>query len=193
MKGTTSKKIKIKILERDSPAFIIILDEIINRIIVRDDIAEISVVRIKNWFDHKWLNYSGKGVIHYKMTTHPDEVALTDFWKEKITVPPFNPNRVLSELSFHKHATGNKAFDKALHRWQRSSENQNNRIKTKSANGLFIWYSSNTEENQQGSIMAYRVVGDNVDTWYASFENKDGWKVIKTKGINIDELKDLGV
>ena len=192
MKVATSKNIKIKILEGDSSEFIIILNEIINRIIIRDDIAEISVVRIKNWFDHKWLNYSGKGVIHYKTTTHLDEVALTNFWKEKITVPPFNPNRVLSELSFHKRATGNKVFDKALHRWQRSSENQNNRIQRKSANGLFIWYSSNTEENQQGSIMTYEVIGDNVDTWYANLVNSDGWKVMKTKGINIDELKDLG-
>jgi hypothetical protein len=148
MKVSTRKKVKIKILEGDSTEFIIILDEIINRIIVRDDIAKISVVRIKNWFDHKWLNYSGKGVIHFTETTHPDKVALTNFWKEKITVPPFNPNRVLSELSFHKRATGNKAFGKTLHRWQRSSENQNNRIQNKSTN---------------------------------------------TKGINIDELKDLGI
>src|SRR5579859_2168859 len=187
----TFKRIKIKINEGDSTDFIIILEEIVNRLIVNNDVAEIRVVRIKNWFDHKWLNYSGKGVTHSTETFHPDHVVLSDFWKERITVPPFNPNRVLSEIRYHRSATGNKTFEKSLHNWQRSSDNQNNRIGDKSENGLFIWYSSETDKNQQGSIMAYRVDKDDVETWYANFQNKDGWRVTKAKGINIDELKDL--
>ena len=184
--------IKIKINEGDAVDFIFILNELINRLSVNEDIAEISVVRIKNWFDHKWLNYSGNAVIHFTETVHPDQVVLSNVWKEKITVPPFNPNRVLSELSFHGKVTGNKVFDKSLHGWRRSSNNQNNRIINKSDNGLFIWYSSETIKNQQGSIMTYRVYKNDVTTWYASFENKDGWRVTKAKGINIDLLKDLG-
>jgi hypothetical protein len=64
------KPIKIKSLEGDSVDFIHILEELINRLITRDDIAEIKLVRIRNWFDHKWLNYSGKGIVHFTETLH---------------------------------------------------------------------------------------------------------------------------
>jgi hypothetical protein len=87
---------------------------------------------------------------------------------------------------------GNKMFEKGLRDWQRSTENQNNQITKKSENGLFIWYSSDTENNQQGSIMGYRVDNNAVDTWYLSVENRNGWTVTKTKGINRDDLNDLG-
>ncbi len=187
-----AKQLEIKIAEGDAPVFIHLVQEIINRIAVRDDVAEIRVIRIKNWFDHKWLNYSGKSIIHFEHTTHPDRIALENTWNERITVPPFNPNRILSEGVFMRSGPKNKKKGETIHDWQRSTANQNNQIKGKVANGLFIWYSSDTIKNQQGSIMSYRVDKDNVDTWYASAENKNGWKVTKTKGINLDELADLG-
>ncbi len=188
----TRKSIKIETREGDSRGFIYILEELVNRLMLRDDIAEIKLIRIKNWFDHKWLNYSGKGIVHFKMTTHPDEVALKSFWKDKITVPPFTPNRVLSETRYHRIQTENKMFEKDLHRWQRSTDNQNNQIAARSDNGLFIWYSSDTETNQHGSIMGCRVENGNVDTWYLSVKNKNGWRVTMAKGIDREELKDLG-
>jgi len=186
------KPIKIKTLEGDSVDFIHILEELVNRLITRDVIAEIKLIKIKNWFDHKWLNYSGKGIVHFTETTHPDKIALKNFWRDKVTVPPFTPNRIVSEIRYHRVQTGNKMFEKGLHNWQRSTDNQNNQNDNKSDNGLFIWYSSDTEKNQQGSIMGYRVDLDDLDTWYVSVENRNGWTVTKTKGINWDELKDLG-
>lgn len=184
------KQLEIKIAEGDAPDFIHMVQEIMNRQAVRDDIAEIRVIRIKNWFDHKWLNYSGKRIIHFEYNSHPDRVALEDTWNEKTTVPPFTPNRILSEGVFYRKGTNKKG--KTIHDWQRSTENQSNQIKSKVTDGLFIWYSSNTVKSQHGSIMSYRVKNENVDTWYASFENKSGWRVVKSKGINLDELKDLG-
>lgn len=186
------KPVKIKKLEGDSVDFIQILEELVNRLITRDDIAEIKLVKIKNWFDHKWLKYSGKGIVHFTETLHPDRIALKSFWRDKITVPPFTPNRVISEIRYHRKQTRNKMFEKGLHDWQRSTDNENNLITKQSDNGLFIWYSSGTEKNQQGSIMGYRVDNDHVDTWYISVENKNGWIVTKTKGINKEELTDLG-
>ncbi len=42
----------------------------------------VFVTRIDNWFDDKWLNFSG---------TIKHEIAI---WKGEITIPPFHPNRV---------------------------------------------------------------------------------------------------
>ena len=74
-------------------------------------VDEIMIIKIKNWYDHKWLNYSGKKIIHFENTLNPDKVALTHDWKENVTLPPFNPNRVLSEQYFRKRETGNKHFE----------------------------------------------------------------------------------
>src|SRR5262245_3121956 len=106
------KPIRIKTLEGDSSDFIQIVEELVNRLLVRDDIAEIKLVKIRNWFDHKWLNYSGKGIIHFTETVHPDKIALKNFWRDKVTVPPFTPNRILSEIRYHRKQTGNKMFAK---------------------------------------------------------------------------------
>ena len=187
----TTNQVKLKIEKGDSPEFIELVSIIINRLSDKLEIDEISIVKIKNWFDHKWLNYSGKGLIHFEKTLNPDRVALANFWKDKITVPPFNPNRVLTEQIFIRHKTGNKNFENILHLDQRSTENQNNRIASKSDNGLFIWFSSNTIANQQGGLMVYEVIEQNVNSWYASLENKSGWTITKSKGINLNELKKI--
>ena len=179
----------IEVEEGDSGGFIELVNRIMAVNIYQCRIDEIMNIRIKNWFDHKWLNYSGKKIIHFENTTHPDAVALTDDWNEKITFPPFNPNRVLSEQYFRKRSTGNKEFERVIHKKQRSTENQQNKVIDRTNNGLYVWYSSNSELNQQGSVMIYRVDSEQVYTWYALFIRRTNWQISKTKGISTGELE----
>ena len=79
-------------------------------------------------------------------------------------------------------------FEKSLHIIKDSNHNIHNRISMYTKNGLFIWYSSDTEPNQKGSLMIYRVQDDIVSTFYASFENNNGWKIKQTKDIPVSEL-----
>ena len=180
---------KIEPEEGDAENFIEMINKIMAVTIFQWRVDEIMNIRIRNWFDHKWLNYSGKKIIHFEYTTHPDAVALTDDWKEKVTFPPFNPNRVLNEQYFRKRPTGNKSFERVIHKNQRSTDNQQNRVIDRTKNGLYVWYSSNSELNQQGSLMIYRVDLEQVHTWYASFINREGWKLSKTKGISNSEVQ----
>ena len=117
----------------------------------------------------------------------PDS-SLNNEWREKITVPPFNPNRVLSETFFRIKPTKNKMIEKRLHITKESNNNIHNRISSYTKNGIFIWYSSNSELNQKGSLMIYRVQDEKVSTFYASFENNNGWKINQTKNIPVAEL-----
>ncbi|WP_298508396.1 hypothetical protein [uncultured Kordia sp.] len=43
----------------DAEGFKVIVETIIHHLIRSFDPDEVSIIRIKNWFDHKWLNYSG--------------------------------------------------------------------------------------------------------------------------------------
>jgi len=182
---------EIKIESGDANDFIIDLNKIVGRLIDKKEINEVCLIRIKNWFDHKWLNYSGKSVIEFRGGGGLIDSSLNNEWREKITVPPFNPNRVLSELFFRIEPTDNKMFEKNLHKKKDSNENIHNRISAYTKSGMFVWYSSNTEINQKGSLMIYIVQGDNIKTFYVSFVNNNGWNINQTKNISVTELENI--
>jgi hypothetical protein len=182
---------EIKVKNGDAPEFIKSINKIMVGLVEKFQIKEVCLIRIKNWFDHKWLNYSGKTVVEFRGGAGLIDSSLENEWREKITVPPFNPNRVLSELFFRIEPIENKMFEKTLHKIKDSNDNIHNRISIYTKNGLFVWYSSDTEINQKGSLMIYRVQNDKVATFYVSFENKNGWKIKQTKDIPVSELTNL--
>ena len=181
---------EIRPQEDDSNTFIKLVNQIISTMVFQYGIKELHYTKIKNWFDHKWLNYSGKAVIYFESNeVLPVDASLENKWQNKITVPPFHPNRVLMEFWVKKQATGNKRITKTLHPLKSSNDNLHNRISDYSKNGLFVWYSSNSKENNKGSLMVYRVQEDEIHTFYASLENNGDWKITQTKGIGLNELK----
>ena len=182
---------KITFEKDDDPEFIEIVNKIIGALVFQWNIDEIMIIKIKNWFDHKWLNYSGKKLIHFEGTLHPDKVALENDWKERVTFPPFNPNRVISEQYFRKRETGNKQFEKVVHKPQRSTENQLNQVARMTENGLYIWYSSNSKPLLRASLMMYKVQSHELNSWYATVEKRDIWKVSRTKGIDKNEIQGI--
>src|SRR5215831_13473984 len=57
----------------------------------------IYVTRITKWFDRKWLRYSGTGRIAFHGSPKID-TALDAVWQDHLTVPPFNPKQVGTQL-----------------------------------------------------------------------------------------------
>ncbi len=187
-----NKLFKIPIDESDSQGFVDIVNIISTSISEREGLNEVSIVKIRNWFDHKWLNYSGKAIVPFESGgLLPVNEALEPKWKEKVTAPPFNPNRILWRKSYFIDGQKNSKFLNNLHRNQSSEWNLQNRMANKSDMGLFIWYSSNSKINKRGSLMIYRTDFGKTTTWYASFEKRNNWKLIQTKGIEIGKLEDI--
>lgn len=184
-------KDRIQTEEGDAVDFIRIVNMIMAAFAQQYSIKEIVFVKIKNWFDHKWLNYSEKTAVPFAFGGLPEfpEAALENVWRDKISIPPFNPNRVIYSNFIIKEYTGNRKISKSIHQYRGSNDNIHNRIEDYTSDGLVLWFSSNTEINQKGSIMVYRVQGGKVYTWYAGMENKDGWKITKAKGIPLSELE----
>ena len=182
--------IEVKFDDTDAEGFKEIIETIVINLIETFDPDEVSIVRIKNWFDHKWLNYSGKQILKYDTKTHPAiPFVLEPYWHKEITVPPFNPNRVLSESRHRKEGIEDSLFEEALHRFQWSTENRSNLITRRINNGLCVWVSSNSETNRQGSLMVYQIKNSEIQSWYASIEEKGEWKVTKTKGIDKNQVQ----
>jgi hypothetical protein len=184
---------KIKTEEGDAVEFIHQINSIMEALVDNYDIGEVVFVRIKNWFNHKWLNFSGKAIVHFQ-TTLPDwgrEESLDPVWMKEITIPPFNPNRVLASKFIRVRDTGNERVAQAIHGYRRSTETGRNPVKEYTSDGLLLWYSSNTIANQKGSLMVYISQNDQVTSWYALFENIGGWKITRSKGIDRDQLQSL--
>ena len=176
--------IKLKTDSTDDLGFVRVIESVVGNLISSLNPNEVSVIRIKNWFDHKWLNYSGREIRKYDNragATIP--FILEPYWGKEITIPPFSPNRVICETFYRKKGKENSKFEELTHLWQRSTENRKRLISDKTENGLCIWVSTNSSVNGQGSLMVYQVRNSEIQTWYASIENKNGWKIMKTKGI----------
>ena len=84
--------------EGDDPQFVDLVRWIISAELELKPVQEIIVIRIDNWFDHKWLDFSGIGRVafgtYYDFPT-PDR-ALDEFRQRKKTFPPFSPKRVIA-------------------------------------------------------------------------------------------------
>jgi hypothetical protein len=179
--------------ENDAPDFIKIIKEISLYFIVNNEYKVFVFTKIKNWFDHKWLNYSGNAVVYFGWGDFSGGIdsVLEDKWQDKITLPPFNPNRVIQTKAIIRKEQEIKIINPTIHKFQMSSDNLHNRMIDYSSNGLFIWYSSNSEINKKGSLMIYIVQNEEVNTFYTSIEQVDKWKISKTKGISLVELNSI--
>jgi hypothetical protein len=176
----------------DDPAFVALINQIVLSLDREYDPEEVRAIEIKNWFDHKWLKFSGIGRVsfHHSRDSH-HQTALDEFFQERITFPPFNPNRILGEQCWSYDSSKPRHLVHRKKRRQHSSWNLQRRVSQFASSALFIWYSSGTDTNDRGSVMVYRVDGDQVDTWYASLHKADVWKLDRTKGIERDLVESL--
>jgi len=90
--------------EKHDSDFIRLVSSIVEHTINQIRPVEVFIIQIDNWFDHKWLEFSGKGIVYFDSSGLRGSVdaALDEFRQDKITFPPFTPNRVVghSVISF---------------------------------------------------------------------------------------------
>ena len=171
----------------DDPEFIRLIETIVRRLDDQLEPEEVFVIEIRNWFDHKWLNFSGKGRVPFDspFARHPG-VALDVFYQDKLTFPPFTPKRILNydRWTYETGATRTRFVHPP--RLEHSASNLQRRVTEFAHSALFVWFSSATRTNDRGSLMVYQVDGDRVDTWYASIRKSTGWRLERAKGITIE-------
>ncbi|WP_028582162.1 hypothetical protein [Desulfogranum japonicum] len=182
----------------DDPQFIEFANNVLSNLVNHYYPNEIYIVRIDNWFDHKWLKFSGVGVVEFPergvglpRDGHAFiENAKKEFHQEKVTFPPFSPKRILSQQYFKNERA--KLKNNIHSSYRRSSHlNIQNRVESFSKSGVFIWVSSNSIKNSKGSLMVYIAQEDSILPWYASFSKGDFWKVNRVKGISNKEIEYL--
>ncbi len=181
----------------DSKKFLAAISSLVAELVKEKEPKHLYVVRIKKWFDHKWLNYSGRGRVKFVSdgVSHLHETAHEPMWREKLTFPPFNPKQIGTQYYWCRTKDGTYGAVEKEPRWihkrrlKPSSSNLQNRVADFTDSGVFVWFTSNTEENMHGSVMVYIVDNKNVSAWYASFKKETAWEVDKTKGIDKESVE----
>lgn len=170
---------KLNITPEDDPAFVQIVSRIIDSVIAERTLQIVAVIQIDNWFDHKWLHFTGK------------VLGALGVWKDELTIPPFNPHRVKSQMVSRLTDRGiYESFEAPpLHIEQWSSDNLNRKLKNSTDSGVFVWWTSNTVTNGKGSVMVYTQKSDESSAWFVSFEREAEWKIRKTKDISVEEVR----
>lgn len=165
---------------------------IMNGLIAKFAPLDWYLFEIDNWFDSKWLNFSGK------------TLGALGIWKSDTTVPPFNPNRIIRSARFERTVKQGEDYYKKLnqpdhiHTSQSSGENLNRKITQFSNDGIFIWYNSNAEDNDFGSILIYLVRDKEIRQVYICLKdnkkqtNQDSeWILHKGIGVTPREVDNL--
>jgi hypothetical protein len=173
---------------RDDPAFLAVVDRLVAAVVRRDRPEEVYLVHIDNWFDQKWLGYSGSGVSAFPGGYPWFLTAKEEHRQDHLTFPPFTPSRVVAQYLFCR--IGDEVYEEQapahlIHREerQRSAKSLHRRVTDFSRSGLFVWYSSGSAANRRGSLLVYSVREGDVAAWYAGFSERQGWKLDQVKGI----------
>ncbi len=180
--------------EGDNEKFLTAISSLIAVLVKEKEPKHLYVVRIKKWFDHKWLKYSGRGRVRFDGHSRRD-TAHEPMWRGKLTFPPFNPKQIGPQFHWCRAKDGTYSGSEQEPRWihkrqlKSSATNLQNRVADFTDSGLFVWFTSNTDVNMHGSVMVYIVDNENVSAWYASFKNETYWKVEKTKGIDRESVE----
>src|SRR5450755_4563575 len=91
--------------ETDDPTFISSVNCLTYGLVSRQGAPnELWIIHIDNWFDHKWLRFSGIGRVDFQFPAFMNRIdaAPAVFYggTRKLAFPPFTPNRVLEQRSF---------------------------------------------------------------------------------------------
>jgi hypothetical protein len=185
----------------DDNDFIALMGTVIGGVLAEGQADQVWLIQIDNWFDHKWLRFSGNGssaswmfagVPSFGSIAQRFDSVKNPFFQSKITFPPFSPGRILGQWSFLKsgHEYIEFPFPSVPHKTEkvRSESNLHRHVQDFTGSACLVWYSGNTIANDRGSLMVYTVRDSQISSWYAAFQRREGWSLSKTKGISGAEI-----
>jgi hypothetical protein len=141
--------------------------------------AELFLVKTNSWFGGKWLGFSGK------------VEGAFGVWKNRLTVPPFVPHRILWERRYVAPNYEQAAIRKMVHVETPSQHGQKRYISDIAPNASFVWYSGASRSSKRASIMAYLFLEHSYWAWYTGWVFRNSWKVAETSGATIEEFENL--
>jgi len=170
----------------DAPDFVRQVAQVANGVIRLHAPETLVVIKIDNFFGSKWLGFSGKALgaigVWFNPSYNPASI---------VRIPPFVPNRVVSQRRFSAPTYEEIDFGKPIHQRMPSRVALNRTVATAAPKSALIWYSGESKVTGRGAVMAYVPAGDSYWLWYAALETGESWNVTETLDIKPDDLASL--
>lgn len=169
-------------LPDDDRDFTVLAARLITGAVATHRPQDVRVFQVDNWFDHKWLGFSGK------------TLGALGVWTKPLTVPPFVANRLVRQ--WHSVADQNTDVYRFLgagpniHHRGWSARNLQRLVRQVVPRSALFWFSGNTTNTGRGSLMGYLPVERDVWAWFLALERADGrWRITHRKNIQAYEIR----
>jgi hypothetical protein len=168
----------------DAPDFVRQVEQVASGIIRRHAPESVVLIKIDNFFGSKWLGFSGKVIGLLGVWDKPyDRPA------DNIRVPPFVPNRVVSQRRFASPSYKEIDGGKSIHKHIPSSLALSRKAAGIVPRAALVWYSGNSIATGRGAVMAYVPVDGSYWPWYAALEaGEPSWRVTETWDIKRNDF-----
>ena len=110
---------------------------------------------------------------------------------DNIRIPPFVPNRVVSQRRFAGPSYEEIDSGKPIHKRIPSSLALLRKAAAAVPGAALVWYSGDSKATGRGALMAYVSVGASYWPWYAALETGEPWRVTETWDIKREDLASL--
>src|SRR5271165_170792 len=170
----------------DAADFVSIVERIILGIVAGHSPKTLVVIKIDNWFGSRWLGFSGKMLGAFGVWNSPDDRPAAD-----IRIPPFVPNRVVSQRRFSSPDYAEVDGGKPIHSKVVSSVALLRKAATVAPNTALVWYSGKSLTAGRASVMAYTPVENSYWPWYAGWQQQGSWRLVETWDIKREDLTQL--
>ena len=161
----------------EATEFVTAVNQVIQGIQRHPAPSGILLIQVDNWFGSKWLGFSGKALGAFGV------------WNENLTIPPFVPNRIVSQRRFLAPLYKEVDPGPPIHRDMTSDLARRREISQVSPNTALFWYSANSRDTGRGSLLAYiPEERESYWSWYAAWADKEPWQIAETAGIRPADL-----
>jgi hypothetical protein len=170
----------------DSPEFIALVEQLCLGVVFRFKPKQFVIIKIDNWFGSKWLGFSGKALGAVGRWDKPHDRPATE-----IRIPPFVPNRVISQRRFSAPSYDEVNAGKPIHKQIPSSEALLRKAALHAPQTALAWYSGNSIASARGALMVYIPNEGSYWPWYAGWEQRKGWRLIESWDITPEQIEQL--
>ncbi len=164
----------------DAPEFIAELQNLAGGLLRTYAPPTVVIIKIDNWFGPKWLKFSGKAL------------GALGVWKKRLTIPPFVPNRVVSQQTFAGSSYDEVVGRKPIHIPTKGMMTLKRYVADVAPGAAILWYSGRSGKSSQGSMMAHVPTPEDYLPLYVGWVKRDSWRIIKTIGITAEDVYRLG-
>ena len=163
----------------DAPAFVEAVRALTVGLLCTYAPPSVIVIKIDNFFGWRWLRFSGKWL------------GLLSIRNKKLNVPPFAPNRVVSQKTFIGPTYDEASIGEPIHIKTEGRNGLRRYIADVAHDALVVWYSGNSNSSGQGALMAYVPNADDYWPIYVRWAKRDSWRVVEAIEITAQVVERL--